>query len=60
MSEPFTQIEYLVASKNRVEVLEQLSEAPADREELSEQLKISRSTLSRVLTGLEEQNWISQ
>jgi predicted transcriptional regulator len=60
MSEPFDQIQYLVASKNRVQVLEYVSEAPADREELSEQLGIPRSTLSRVLTGLEEQNWISQ
>ena len=60
MSDPLDQIQYLVASKYRVQVLEYLSESPADREELSEQLGIPRSTLSRVLTGLEEQNWISQ
>ena len=60
MSEPLDRIQYLVASKNRVRVLEYLSETPADRDELSEQLGIPRSTLSRVLTGLEEQNWISQ
>lgn len=60
MSEPLDQIQYLVASKNRVRVLEYVSETPASRDELSEQLDIPRSTLSRVLTGLEEQNWISQ
>ncbi|QZP39563.1 helix-turn-helix transcriptional regulator [Halobaculum magnesiiphilum] len=60
MTDPLDQIQYLVMSKNRVRVLEYLSEAPADREELSEQLDIPRSTLSRVLTGLEAQNWISQ
>jgi predicted transcriptional regulator len=60
MSDPLDQIQYLVASKNRVRVLEYVSETPADREELSEQLGIPRSTLSRVLTGLEEQSWISQ
>jgi len=60
MSGPFDQIQFLAASKNRVQVLEYLSEAPADREELNEQTGISRPTLSRVLTGLEDQHWISQ
>ena len=60
MNESLDQIQYLVGSKNRVRVLDYLRKAPADREELSEQLGIPRSTLSRVLTGLEEQNWISQ
>jgi predicted transcriptional regulator len=60
MDESLDRVQYLVASKNRVRVLEYLRKAPADREELSEQLGIPRSTLSRVLTGLEEQNWISQ
>ncbi|MEF8825549.1 MAG: helix-turn-helix domain-containing protein [Halapricum sp.] len=60
MSDPLDPIQYLAASKNRVQVLEYLRDSLADREELSEQLGISRSTLSRVLTGLEERNWISQ
>ncbi len=60
MSDPLDQIRFLSASENRVQVLMYLYEAPADREEISDQVAISRSTLSRVLTGLEERNWISQ
>jgi predicted transcriptional regulator len=60
MAETLDQIQFLVASKYRVQVLMYLNEMAADREELSEQIGIPRSTLSRVLTGLEEQNWVTQ
>jgi len=60
MGGPVDEIRFLVASENRVRVLEYLYETPADREELADELAVSRPTLSRVLTGLEERRWISQ
>jgi DNA-binding IclR family transcriptional regulator len=56
MADPLDQTRYLVAPKHRVQVLEYLSESSADREELGEQACIPWSTLSRVLTGVEEQH----
>lgn len=60
MSDPLDQIRFLASSENRVQVLTHLRDVPADREDLSDQLGISRSTLSRVLTGLEGRHWIEQ
>ena len=60
MSIPLDDIEFLAASENRVRVLTYLRETAASRQELHEGTGVSRSTLSRCLSGLQERGWITQ
>lgn len=53
-------VEFLAASENRVLVLTYLQQGPADRQEIHEETGVSRSTLSRCLTELQERGWITQ
>lgn len=57
---PLDLIEFLADSENRVRVLEHLYETPADRKELHDRTGISRPTLSRTLTAMEDKGWITQ
>ena len=60
MADPLDDIAYLVGSRNRVRVLRFLGAERADRRTIHEETGISRATLSRVLSGLEERGWITQ
>ena len=60
MSIPLDDIEFLAASENRVRVLTYLRETAASRQELHEETGVSRSTLSRCLSGLHDRGWITQ
>lgn len=51
-------VEFLVGSANRLAVLDAISAVPRARHELREVTDASRVTLSRVLSDLEERNWI--
>jgi predicted transcriptional regulator len=59
-SEPVEQIAFLARSESRVRVLEALrDEGPTCQRDLRDRLNISRSTLSRSLQALEEQDWVT-
>lgn len=60
MDAPLNDVEFLAASENRVRVLTYLRDAAADRREIHEETDISRSTLSRCISGLEDRGWIRQ
>lgn len=51
-------VEFLASSWNRLEVLEAVSDAPRTRMELKERTDVSRVTLSRILSDLEERGWL--
>jgi predicted transcriptional regulator len=53
-------IGFLVRSKHRMHVLHLLSANPHTREELSKATGVTRVTLSRILSGLTERNWITR
>lgn len=51
-------VEFLANSWNRFEVLDAVAESPRTRTELKELTNVSRVTLSRVLSDLEDRGWI--
>ena len=51
-------VEFLVRSTNRLDVLDALRTAPRSRRDLVETSDFSRATLSRILGDLEERRWI--
>lgn len=51
-------IEFLASSWHRLDVLEALADGPRNRTELKERTDVSRVTLSRILSDLEEREWI--
>ncbi len=51
-------IEFLVSSWNRLEVLTEIANAPTTRNDLRERIDVSRVTLSRILADLEDREWI--
>lgn len=53
-------IEFLASSWNRLDVLEALTDTPRTRDELKELTDVSRVTLSRILSDLEERGWITR
>lgn len=53
-------IEYLTSSYNRVAVLRSLCEDSGSPSEVRERLDIPRSTFRRVLSELEERNWVEK
>lgn len=60
MNTPLDDVEFLAASENRIRVLSYLQRTAADRQELRERTGISRPTLSRCLSGLQDRGWITQ
>lgn len=60
LDEPLEAIAFLARSKNRVRVLETLSRDRQSQRELRNELSASRATLARILTDLENRNWIVQ
>lgn len=58
MSSSLEDIEFLARSPHRVEVLDALSEAPRTRHELKERADVSRVTIRRLLSDLEERGWV--
>lgn len=60
MNSPLDNIAFLASSANRVEVLEALAGAPGNRDELMEELDITRPTLGRILQDLEARLWIER
>lgn len=55
---PRDDIEFLVSSWNRLDVLEAVATAPRTRDELREMIGVARVTLSRILSDLEAKGWI--
>lgn len=53
-------IEFLVSSWNRLEVLRAIANGPRTRDELRDSTAVSRVTLSRILSDLEARNWIER
>jgi len=51
-------IEFLVSSWNRLDVLNEIASAPKTRNDLKERTEVSRVTLSRILADLEDREWI--
>lgn len=56
----FDQLSFLMSSKNRVAVLEELADTPGDRSELERRCGISRSTAHRALADMTERGWIGE
>ena len=53
-------IEFLVSSTHRVEVLDVLNESSRDRNDLRSRTGASSPTLSRILADFEDRNWIER
>lgn len=53
-------IEYLTSSCNRVTVLRALADEPGKPAEVRERIDIPRSTFRRILTELQERNWVEK
>ncbi len=53
-------IEFLVSSWNRLDVLAAIMDEPKTRGELREAMSVSRVTLSRILSDLETRGWIAR
>lgn len=51
-------VEFLVRSTNRIDVLDAIRTAPRSRRELREETDFSRVTLGRILGDLEDRRWI--
>ena len=58
MNSPLDGIAFLARSENRVRVLQTIAEQPQTRQQLREDLSMSRTTLGRVLKDFEERNLI--
>lgn len=58
MEDTLETVVFLANSANRVRVLEVLARTRATRGELAAETGIARSTLGRVLTDLEQRNWV--
>lgn len=54
---PRDELEFLVRSKHRLSVLEQLADEPATRRDLEDRSGISQPTLGRILGHFEERGW---
>jgi predicted transcriptional regulator len=51
-------IEFLVSSWNRLDVLSEIADGPKTRNDLKERTEVARVTLSRILADLEDREWI--
>lgn len=60
MDLPLEPIVFLARSPNRMQVLTTLADEPHTREQLREELSISRTTLARILNEFEERDWITR
>lgn len=60
MDLPLEPIAFLGRSPNRVEVLKTLDNDPRSRQQLRDELSISRTTLARILNEFEEREWITR
>ncbi|MDX1746271.1 MAG: hypothetical protein R3324_10065 [Halobacteriales archaeon] len=59
MPTPFDDIAFLANSENRVAIFGTVVERPSNRTEIQDQVDTSGATITRVLRGLEERNWIT-
>lgn len=57
---PLEEIGFLSRSENRVRTLETLTRGYRSQRELREELSVSRATMARILTELEDRNWIEK
>lgn len=58
MQSSLDDVAFLASSPNRVDVLNLIQTAPRKRDDLKEATDVSRVTLSRILSELEERGWI--
>lgn len=56
----FEDVVYLARSPNRIEILEALATADRTRQELRDLTDVSRATLARIVTELEERGWVAR
>lgn len=60
MGLPLETIAFLARSDNRVQVIRALADEERSRQQLREELPISRTTLSRILNEFENRGWIAR
>ena len=60
MDDSLDDIQYLVASRNRVRILRSLREGAADRRALETETGVSKATLGRVLGGFQDRGWVAR
>lgn len=58
MTDSWDDIGFLARSKHRFRILEALSERPYERDELQQETDVSRTTIQRTLSDMEEKGWI--
>lgn len=58
MNEAFEDLQFLARAQTRIRAVQLLAAKPRDRDELVDELDISRATLSRLLRQLEDRDWI--
>ncbi|WP_330633339.1 helix-turn-helix transcriptional regulator [Halocatena halophila] len=58
MNEAFEDLQFLARSPTRIRAVKLLAATPRNRDELVDELDISRATLSRLLRQLEDRDWI--
>lgn len=51
-------LQFILRSRNRIRVLCRLSESPATKTELHQDLSVARSTVRRLVSELEERGWV--
>lgn len=51
-------IEFLVSSWNRHDILNEIVDGPKTRHQLKDETEVSRTTLSRILADLEDREWV--
>lgn len=56
----YDNIEFLVSSWNRLDILNEIASAPKTRDDLKERTEVARVTLSRILADLEDREWIKR
>ncbi|WP_137286315.1 helix-turn-helix transcriptional regulator [Halorussus salinisoli] len=60
MTTPLDDIAFLANSENRVTVLDALATTPRTRQDLLEELDVSRVTLARILRDCKARHWVEQ
>lgn len=60
MTTSFEDLAFLARAETRIRAIQLLAESPRDRDELVDQLDISRATLSRLLRQFEDREWVVQ
>lgn len=58
MDDPLEDLEFLTRSAHRIPILEKLAERPRERADLQQEVEVSRTTVSRTLSEMEQKGWV--